>query len=285
MNTDPHTQATPNEPNVPAGWYPDGQGSQRWWDGTQWTEHAHPDLAAQAGQADAADQVDQTAQTDQAAQFEPTAQPPRKRTGLVITLVAAGAAVVLGGAAVIGMWVIPSMLKANERQDPEITEVDEIETPDVEPTEDPSDEPDSGSEFSDVFAEREQFMIDQQLPLDGSLLQAVTPEQHEFVQVMKQQFATNGVEFTKNDESVVLALAADACETAILSSHDSTDFVLRGHAITSPLIAEITKNLDEPTKSQAIDNLMYTAATGMSYMCPADADGWFETLDAIGGDW
>ncbi len=23
----------------PAGWYPDSQGNQRYWDGTQWTEH------------------------------------------------------------------------------------------------------------------------------------------------------------------------------------------------------------------------------------------------------
>jgi uncharacterized Tic20 family protein len=26
----------------PAGWYPYGAGRQRWWDGTQWTEHAAP---------------------------------------------------------------------------------------------------------------------------------------------------------------------------------------------------------------------------------------------------
>lgn len=25
-----------------AGWYDDGQGRQRWWDGTQWTEHYAP---------------------------------------------------------------------------------------------------------------------------------------------------------------------------------------------------------------------------------------------------
>ena len=28
--------------STPAGWYPDGQGSQRWWDGNQWTEHTMP---------------------------------------------------------------------------------------------------------------------------------------------------------------------------------------------------------------------------------------------------
>ena len=28
--------------NAPAGWYPDGSGQQRYWDGTQWTEHFAP---------------------------------------------------------------------------------------------------------------------------------------------------------------------------------------------------------------------------------------------------
>lgn len=32
----------PNQPTTPAGWYPDGQGGQRWWDGTRWTEHTQP---------------------------------------------------------------------------------------------------------------------------------------------------------------------------------------------------------------------------------------------------
>lgn len=32
----------PNQPSVRAGWYPDGQGNQRWWDGSQWTEHTQP---------------------------------------------------------------------------------------------------------------------------------------------------------------------------------------------------------------------------------------------------
>ncbi len=28
--------------STPPGWYPDGQGGQRWWDGNQWTEHTLP---------------------------------------------------------------------------------------------------------------------------------------------------------------------------------------------------------------------------------------------------
>jgi hypothetical protein len=36
------TMSDPNQPTTPPGWYPDGQGGQRWWDGTQWTEHTQP---------------------------------------------------------------------------------------------------------------------------------------------------------------------------------------------------------------------------------------------------
>jgi len=34
-------------PANPAGWYPDGSGSQRWWDGTQWTENVQAEPQAQ----------------------------------------------------------------------------------------------------------------------------------------------------------------------------------------------------------------------------------------------
>ncbi|WP_313357033.1 DUF2510 domain-containing protein [Microbacterium sp.] len=33
--------------SVPAGWYDDGSGRQRWWDGEQWTEHYAPESAAE----------------------------------------------------------------------------------------------------------------------------------------------------------------------------------------------------------------------------------------------
>jgi len=61
---------------TPPGWYDDGHGAMRWWDGTQWTEHvAQPDAetaadapteaeivaASEAGEAAAAAQVDPAA--------------------------------------------------------------------------------------------------------------------------------------------------------------------------------------------------------------------------------
>ena len=39
----------PNQPTTPPGWYPDGQGGQRWWDGTQWTEHTQPGAGGDQG--------------------------------------------------------------------------------------------------------------------------------------------------------------------------------------------------------------------------------------------
>ena len=39
------------ERNIPAGWYADPQGAPRrlrWWDGSRWTEHTHPEHQAQA---------------------------------------------------------------------------------------------------------------------------------------------------------------------------------------------------------------------------------------------
>jgi len=49
--------------SVPAGWYDDGSGRQRWWDGEQWTEHFAPETPAAsdtpAAQESAADETDQ----------------------------------------------------------------------------------------------------------------------------------------------------------------------------------------------------------------------------------
>ncbi|GAA1516148.1 DUF2510 domain-containing protein [Nocardioides humi] len=58
----------PNQPATPAGWYPDGQGGQRWWDGTQWTEHTQPPAAGPG--------VDATVVApQQPAQHQPPVQP------------------------------------------------------------------------------------------------------------------------------------------------------------------------------------------------------------------
>lgn len=58
--------------NAPAGWYDDGSGRQRWWDGSQWTEHffTQADAAASAQQAVEAPVAD-VAGTAESASFAP----------------------------------------------------------------------------------------------------------------------------------------------------------------------------------------------------------------------
>ena len=59
--------------STPPGWYPDGQGGQRWWDGNQWTEHTLPP-----------DTSDRPAASEQPAQPGPsdvTQVRPRRRPG------------------------------------------------------------------------------------------------------------------------------------------------------------------------------------------------------------
>lgn len=43
--------AAPGAATPAPGWYPDGSGGQRWWDGTTWTQHTAPASAAAAAAA------------------------------------------------------------------------------------------------------------------------------------------------------------------------------------------------------------------------------------------
>ncbi len=43
--TDVGPNPVPATPQAAAGWYDDGSGKQRWWDGTQWGAYAKPKAA------------------------------------------------------------------------------------------------------------------------------------------------------------------------------------------------------------------------------------------------
>ena len=61
----------PNQPSTPPGWYPDGQGGQRWWDGTQWTEHTQPGPGQGGAAAPQAPQAPQVPGHDAPTQIAP----------------------------------------------------------------------------------------------------------------------------------------------------------------------------------------------------------------------
>ena len=84
---------------TPPGWYDDGHGALRWWDGTQWTEHrAEPDAETSAAPTEA----------EIVAGAFAAATEPRKKSKLWIVWVVAG--VVLLGVVIAAAVLIPLML-------------------------------------------------------------------------------------------------------------------------------------------------------------------------------
>lgn len=57
---------------TPAGWYDDGSGRQRWWDGEQWTEHFAPEAAAEPAAEVPADQHLSAVEATPAESHEPS---------------------------------------------------------------------------------------------------------------------------------------------------------------------------------------------------------------------
>lgn len=72
--------------SVPAGWYPDGSGRRRWWDGVQWTEHFEPPPAPPAPPA------------------APAPAPAAPRTGADTLAIAAYIACAVALIGSIGLW-------------------------------------------------------------------------------------------------------------------------------------------------------------------------------------
>ncbi|MCS5721555.1 DUF2510 domain-containing protein [Herbiconiux sp. CPCC 203407] len=92
-------------PTTPAGWYPDPAvaNQQRYWDGERWTEHVHP--LAPAGASQQAHGQPGSATTGGPGGPQ---RPKKKRRGLVIGLVAGGAALAVGVTALF-VWGIPAL--------------------------------------------------------------------------------------------------------------------------------------------------------------------------------
>lgn len=157
----------------------------------------------------------------------------------------------------------PQVPDSTTSQDPVVADGNESEQPAVE----------------DALAERDQFMEDQQLPLDGSPLSAVTPEQKQFIEEQRTHVEEQGGVWTPEAESVTLALTADACETAILNNHDTDASTVQMHIDTSPLfVSQLPESLPEAERAQAEMSMADIMVYGMQHMCPNDFQQWSEAV-------
>ncbi|QIM16879.1 DUF2510 domain-containing protein [Leucobacter insecticola] len=270
---------------VPAGWYPDDAGGQRWWDGQQWTEHYAP--AEQAVQTQLQDPATDALQLQDPAAHapqvqDPAAQAPRRKMPRTTKIVLIAAVATVAALGVATAATVPLLLSSNNDQ-PTSTEAAKP-APTQKP--DTSDEEEySTPDFNALFEERDQFMQDQQQPIDGSLLAAKTPAQQAFVAEARAQVEQNGGVWDVQTESIALALALDACEGSILNGHTMTVETVRLHAATSPLIGVVAGSGTEAQRTEIVAGLMKLVVTGTSHLCPADSAQWSSAVGSIGSDW
>jgi pyruvate/2-oxoglutarate dehydrogenase complex dihydrolipoamide acyltransferase (E2) component len=136
-------------------------------------------------------------------------------------------------------------------------------------------EPATEEQIAAAMAEREAFIREQGLPLDGSPLVAVTPAQRAFIAEQRAYVESQGGTWDAQSESLSLALTADACETAILNYHRVDASVLQVHVASSPLFtAIIPGDLAEPERLTAERNVASIMVFGTGFLCPDDASGW-----------
>lgn len=137
---------------------------------------------------------------------------------------------------------------------------------------DPTDEED---EYGAAMQERDQFLEDQQLPLDGSPLEATTPEQQEFVDSYREDVEAQGGTWNAEIETVTLALSLDACESAILAFHDVDEQAVETHILSSPLFdGVIPPDVSEEERLALEADIASTMVYGMQYLCPDDHEQW-----------
>lgn len=152
----------------------------------------------------------------------------------------------------------------------------ESESPESEETatEEASTE-EADDEFAEAFEERDQFLEDQQLPLDGSPLEATTPEQQDFIDSYRQDVEAAGGTWSTELETVTLGKTLDACETAILNFHEADEETVSMHILSSPLFdALIPADAAEQERELLEADLAATMVYGMSYICPDDHEQW-----------
>lgn len=169
----------------------------------------------------------------------------------------------------------PAATEPPEATDPPAASGPETTEPETSAPETDADTACEVGDYECALQERDRFMEEQQLPTDGTPLVAVTPEQQEFIGNQRAHVESQGGTWTAQDESIVLALTADACESAILNFHQMNETLFTTHVATSPLFQQLVPaDGSEAEREQAEASLADIMVYGMQFMCPDDFPAW-----------
>lgn len=128
--------------------------------------------------------------------------------------------------------------------------------------------------LGDPFGERDEFLAVQGVPLEGQLVEPVTPEQEEFISAQRDFIADQGGQWDEQHTEVYLSLALDGCETAILNGHDPDPAIISTHITTSPLFSNLLAGQTGDALESGITNLLSSTIFGMQHLCPDDGADW-----------
>lgn len=168
----------------------------------------------------------------------------------------------------------------NASSEPDTTTEPDTSTS-ASPTPTPTDSVTDG--MAEALAQRDRFLAEQQLPTDSSMLVAVTPEQKEFIAQQREYLESQGVAWTEQHETIYLAAAVDACETAILNGHDVDAALLDAHVTSSPIFQTVLGDLEGQEREAGERNLVSIMVFGAGFICPDDAPGWEAAFDEVYG--
>lgn len=133
--------------------------------------------------------------------------------------------------------------------------------------------------MDEVLAERDAFMKAQQLPVGGTALVATTDAQKQFIAEQSAFVLSQGGQWGPQDETISLALASDACETAILNKHEIDVELLDSHVMSSPMFkALVPADTPSEQRTRYERSVASVMIFGTKFMCPADYDPWLNAF-------
>ena len=182
---------------------------------------------------------------------------------MIRTSVRAGGAI---AASLVGLLLLAGCSGA-----PAAPDAERSQKPSASAKPSPKSSSDAADGLQDAFAERDAFFAEQKFPTDGTPPRATTPAQQELVKKQSDWVKSQGGTWSDKDESILLAMASDTCETGILNGHKIDGALLKQTIVGSPMLP---KNGTPEQKAALEKNFADVSVFGATYLCPEDGKAW-----------